>query len=58
MNIYKCPACGTKYNDADLLVTKCSENFVGTYQIQYCPKCINKRKNKGLYKLIEVGGVK
>lgn len=44
MNIYICPRCGTKFNDADLVMTKCSENLVGTYTQTHCPKCIGKPK--------------
>ena len=46
MKIYKCPRCGRKYLESELIRTKCSENEVGWEIIEYCPKCINKRKPK------------
>lgn len=51
MKTYKCIACGSKFNDADLLRYKCSENFVGAYKNEWCPKCINKRK--AIYSILE-----
>lgn len=51
MKIYKCIACGSKFNDADLVHFKCSENYVGVYSNEWCPKCINKRK--AIYSILE-----
>lgn len=45
MKKYKCFNCGTVFYEIDLNRTKCSENFVGTYQEYWCPKCIKKRKH-------------
>lgn len=44
MKKYKCFNCGTVFYEIELKRTKCSENFVGTYLEEYCPKCLNKRK--------------
>ena len=52
MNLYECPECHVMYSKADLIRTKCSENEVGSYMIDYCPKCMNKRKPK-MVKLFE-----
>lgn len=51
MKTYKCIVCGAKFNDVDLTRFKCSENFVGTYKREWCPKCINKRK--AVYSVLE-----
>ena len=44
MKIYKCPRCGRKYRESELVKTKCSENEVGWEIVKLCPKCIRKRK--------------
>ena len=44
MKIYRCPRCGRKYLETELVKTKCSENEVGWEIVKLCPKCIRKRK--------------
>lgn len=51
MKKYKCFNCGTEFSEIDLMKTKCSENFVGTYQEKWCPNCINKRNR--IYSTLE-----
>lgn len=43
MKIYECPECKRKYLPCDLVKTKCSENYVGSYMIGYCPECLEKK---------------
>lgn len=43
MKIFKCFKCGNTFCEVDLLITKCSENFVGTYLQTSCPRCMGKR---------------
>ena len=45
MKTYKCFCCDENFTDANLKKVKCSENFVGTYNEPWCPKCIAKRKH-------------
>ena len=40
---YKCDSCGKIFYECQLVRTKCSENYVGRYIQDICPKCINKR---------------
>lgn len=40
---YRCENCGRVFLAANLVRTKCSENEVGAYLTDVCPKCIRKR---------------
>ena len=40
---YKCDNCGKVFFELELVRTKCSENMVGPYIQDVCPKCIRKR---------------
>ena len=40
---YKCDSCGKVFYECQLVRTKCSENYVGSYIQRVCPKCITKR---------------
>ena len=51
-NTYVCPRCRTKYLDIDLIRTQCSENYVGSYMLGNCPRCLNNLK---LVELVKVG---
>lgn len=42
LKVYQCPKCGAMYLECDLLRTKCSENYVGTYIEENCPKCFRR----------------
>lgn len=51
MKKYKCFNCGTEFSEIDLVRTKCSENFVGTYREQWCPKC--KKGREKIYSTLQ-----
>lgn len=39
---YKCNQCDHVFWGVDLIRTKCSENMVGTYVTDYCPRCLRR----------------
>lgn len=39
MDIYICKKCGRRMLTCDLVRSKCSENFCGSYLLNFCPDC-------------------
>jgi hypothetical protein len=52
--MYKCSSCGTRFLEADLIHTKCSENYVGSYINKYCPLCMKKKQIVKLHEVEQI----
>ena len=39
MDIYVCKKCGRRLLTCDLVRSKCSEDFCGSYLLNFCPDC-------------------
>ena len=42
MDIYICKKCGRRMLTCDLVRSKCSEDFCGSYLLNFCPDCFGQ----------------
>lgn len=53
MTKFKCLSCKSIFLEVDLIRTTVSENAVGPYLLEYCPKCLKEKRFVTLQELHE-----